>query len=905
MHSLAWLALLVAPAAMASTTPPTGVFYSPVHSSPISVFDTLENDFALLQPYYSVVRTAFPTFGGIDIAPIASQFNMSLYIGITPDGNSTCFDDQVAAVVRAIQLYPVTIAAVFVGSDNLQPFGNANATTLQAQVLAVKARIWNATKTNVPVGTSQRLESWLNPLTNISGLAAAVDILGLQMYPYLYPAYSADAPLALVQQAWTNLSTQFPFANLQLTETGYPTQTESLPVNPTLSVANAKIYFDAVSQSAFGGFWASFFDDNTAKSRVGMPQVHSFGLFTAAGVSKGLLPSLTPSHETGGLMGGFTPGVCYSPFHNAEYPLNGGAMGNLGGAIDADFNLMSKYFGVVRTYYSSYMGIGVAQYAAKYNVKLFLGVFMTTESWYGSQVSAAVAAGINYPNSISAILVGNENVAPYGPFSATDIMNSINSIRTQLRAANRNIPIGTVQRACDWLDPANRNNMLQLAAASDVIGVNIYPFFDNGYQSSNPLVILQAVWNQLTAIFPPSKLRLTEIGFSTGGAPSVISPRVLPSLSNSILFYNAFQNWQPAAGGGEAFWYTMFDLRPDDRTQPAELEKYFGFFTWQHTAKAANFPLPRQAGAVLPAPQPPSPPITTTAPPPPPPPAPVSNGFTGVLYSPFHADEYPNDVNNLAAAITLDLQVIRARFPAIRTAYANFYGIDIAPFAAAFNLQLYLGVGMTRENWYPAQVASAVAAVKYFPSTVAALIVGNECAYTGDYFVGSDIVNAISALKAQVKAQTGRVVPMGTVQRASEWLNPAFRNDMIALGAACDVIGVTLSLFDTDNLTSPATTLQRYWTQLTAIYPASKLQLMDVGFPTAGANSGFNTAGLTQAQAFYAGTKTWTHATPLWYSAFYDNKATATTDTKRFYGFFNAQRQPKAANYPTPVTGTG
>ncbi|KAG6618294.1 uncharacterized protein IUM83_01545 [Phytophthora cinnamomi] len=73
-------------------------------------------------------------------------------------------------------------------------------------------------------------------------------------------------------------------------------------------------------------------------------------------------------------------GVCYSPFHNSEYPLNGGSAAGLDTAMDIDFSIMKNYVTVVRTYYSNFYGYPVAQYAAKYGISLYLGVFMTDES---------------------------------------------------------------------------------------------------------------------------------------------------------------------------------------------------------------------------------------------------------------------------------------------------------------------------------------------------------------------------------------------------------------------------------------------------------------------------------------------------------------------------------------------
>ncbi|OWZ16657.1 Glycoside hydrolase [Phytophthora megakarya] len=286
-----------------------------------------------------------------------------------------------------------------------------------------------------------------------------------------------------------------------------------------------------------------------------------------------------------------TQGACYSPFHNPEYPLNGGSAAGLDTAMDTDFSIMKNSVTVVRTYYSTFYGYPVTPYAAKYGISLYLGVFMTDESWYNDQVNAAVEAVRNYPNTIKAILVGNENIAPAGPYSAAQVLSRINALRARiLSETGRTVNIGTVQRHNEWLSTSIRSDMLALAAGSDIIGVNIYPFFDASYAASDPLAMLNGAWNDMLNTYPSDKIRLTEIGFPTAGAAPPFAPNNIPSVANSISFYKAFLNWSPASGGQEVFWFMFFDRRPDDATMTLDLEKYFGFYTWNRVAKSPGFP---------------------------------------------------------------------------------------------------------------------------------------------------------------------------------------------------------------------------------------------------------------------------------------------------------------------------
>jgi exo-beta-1,3-glucanase (GH17 family) len=552
-----------------------------------------------------------------------------------------------------------------------------------------------------------------------------------------------------------------------------------------------------------------------------LPQSKSFGLFTANGQSKQLLPPLKDvddfTTESGSFGPAYIPGVCWSPFHVAEYPLNGGSStAGLASAIDTDFKLMRSYFGVVRTYYSSFHGIQVAPIAAANHLKLFLGVYMTRESWYATQINDAIKAAVMYPDTIKAILVGNENVQPHGPFTAQQIINDMNNIRNQIRSqtGGRTALLGSVQRATEWLNPAIRPQMLALAQNSDIIGVNIYPYFDNAYQPSNSLFLLDAIWNQMLALYPAHKLRLTEIGYPTGGA--AINNN-FPSITNSLQHYRDFLKWVPPGGApaSETFWYSFFDLRPDDRTQPAEIEKHFGFFTHDRKPKVAHYPLTTQQMhtestimTTTRAPTTKTTTVTTTVirPAPPLPTRKLSyRDFRGFNYAPFHLAEYrQDDLANLRRAITKDLNTMLPYGGIVRTAYSNFYGIDIAPLTASVQVDLYLGVYMTREAWYQSQIQSAVRAMSQHPERIRAILVGSENLNLRDNnninnnavtYTPSDVVSAIRQIRAAVVTATGRSVSMGTVQRAEDWLHPGRKKEMLALGGACDVIGTYIYIY--------------------------------------------------------------------------------------------------------------
>jgi exo-beta-1,3-glucanase (GH17 family) len=298
------------------------------------------------------------------------------------------------------------------------------------------------------------------------------------------------------------------------------------------------------------------------------------------------------------LADGYAPGnvaACYAPFHNAQYPLNGGSadVNAIRNAIDEDFRIMSQHFTHVRTYYAQHFGIEVAPIAAKYGLKLFLGVFLTKESWGAAEVNAAVNAIKQHSDTVEVISVGSENLKDFAQRSG-DILGKINEIKSKAGNDAGRVKYATAQRANEFIESKYDDEMRQLYNNLDILGVNIYPFFDNGYDGNNPTKLLDDQWNKVVNKYP-GKIVLTETGFPTDGKPSSLSPRVVPSLESSFKYYEAVINWSPAGYQSPKYWFQAFDRRADDPAANPDLERYFGFFTTQKNQKRDNYPRRKDA----------------------------------------------------------------------------------------------------------------------------------------------------------------------------------------------------------------------------------------------------------------------------------------------------------------------
>ncbi|KAL4155183.1 hypothetical protein PRNP1_007296 [Phytophthora ramorum] len=281
----------------------------------------------------------------------------------------------------------------------------------------------------------------------------------------------------------------------------------------------------------------------------------------------------------------------YSAMHSTAYPLTDSETLDttaLEEAIDADMELITQTFTHVRTFYSQFYGVGVAQYAAAHGIKLHLGIYMTDESWQQDQIDSAVAAVQDYPGTVEAILIGNENM--YTGTTATEIIAIVTSLKETLGDAADDILFGTVQRSTEYLDTDYDDQINLLSESLDILGVNIYPYFDDSYDSSEPTALLDSVWNAIAAKYSVSQMLLCETGFPTAGDPSTLSPDVTPSLESSVQYFEAVTSWVPT--GAETalkFWFDFFDRRSDDTSVDVELERHFGIYTYDSQLKSENY----------------------------------------------------------------------------------------------------------------------------------------------------------------------------------------------------------------------------------------------------------------------------------------------------------------------------
>jgi exo-beta-1,3-glucanase (GH17 family) len=156
-------------------------------------------------------------------------------------------------------------------------------------------------------------------------------------------------------------------------------------------------------------------------------------------------------------------GINYDPAHSGAYlqAQKTNDFATMNRVVGDDLTqIRSLGFSRVKTFYSTYCTINgqqcvnIADLAYARNIRVMLGVFEFPDhpDWTQSQINAAVDAVLRYPNTVVAIVVGNEDMfdSRGNPQQAMQqrIVADMNTIRS--RTSNK-VLVTTAQREPDWI----------------------------------------------------------------------------------------------------------------------------------------------------------------------------------------------------------------------------------------------------------------------------------------------------------------------------------------------------------------------------------------------------------------------------------------------------------------------
>ena len=216
--------------------------------------------------------------------------------------------------------------------------------------------------------------------------------------------------------------------------------------------------------------------------------------------------------------GGKLACVSYAPFRGDQDPLVESTHVSAA-QIDEDLTLLSRYTDCIRTY-SIENGLDqIPSIAARHGLKVMQGLWLSNKAEKNHhQVETVVALAKAFPNTITAVIVGNE-VLLRGDLSIGDLEGFIRTVKAQVT-----MPVTYADVWEFWL------RYRDLQAAVDFVTIHILPYWEDfPLPASVAAAHVDAIRKQIAAAIPNKEIFIGEIGWPSAGR---MREAALPSPSN-------------------------------------------------------------------------------------------------------------------------------------------------------------------------------------------------------------------------------------------------------------------------------------------------------------------------------------------------------------------------------------
>jgi glucan 1,3-beta-glucosidase len=210
--------------------------------------------------------------------------------------------------------------------------------------------------------------------------------------------------------------------------------------------------------------------------------------------------------------------VSYAPFRGDQDPLV--ETTHVGAAqIDEDLTLLSRYTNCIRTY-SIENGLDqLPAIAERHGLKVMQGLWLSNKAEKNRrQVETVVRLAKTFPNTISAVIVGNE-VLLRGDLSVGDLEGFIRTVKAQVT-----MPVTYADVWEFWL------RYRDLQTAVDFVTIHILPYWEDfPLPAAVAASHVDAIRKQVAAAMPNKEIFIGEVGWPSAGR---MREAALPSPSN-------------------------------------------------------------------------------------------------------------------------------------------------------------------------------------------------------------------------------------------------------------------------------------------------------------------------------------------------------------------------------------
>ncbi len=257
-----------------------------IHSLPSAI----EADVEFASKLAKSIRTYTISSSSYLIPEFCEKYGVDCIVGVWIGPARWQNEAQIEQLVQLAKRPNSRIQSVIIGNEVLHR-ADCSEDQLIEYVREAKA------KTNFPIASADTWKAWVEH----PRLAAEVDILGVQIYPY-WEGRSVDGAAQYTLQRISEVQSMYPDKRIVLTEFGWPTDGESLG-QAVASPENAARYMREVlpllEQKGIEYYYFSVWDESWKFGPEGAVGAH-WGLFESTGVIKPALKNLVPSDTASG-----------------------------------------------------------------------------------------------------------------------------------------------------------------------------------------------------------------------------------------------------------------------------------------------------------------------------------------------------------------------------------------------------------------------------------------------------------------------------------------------------------------------------------------------------------------------------------------------------------------------------
>jgi glucan 1,3-beta-glucosidase len=225
--------------------------------------------------------------------------------------------------------------------------------------------------------------------------------------------------------------------------------------------------------------------------------------------------------------------LSYAPFRGSQTPLDPNTRISAA-QIDEDLTQLAKITNCVRVY-STDVGLDqVAGIAQRHGLKVLQGLWLSSKPDKNKvQIDDAVRLANQYPDTIRAVIVGNE-VLLRGDMAATDLAATIRAVKARVK-----VPVTYADVWEFWL----RNP--EVAAEVDFITVHILPYWEDfPIPAAIAAAHVEAIRARVARSFAPKDVIIGEVGWPSHGR---MREGALPSPANQARVIQDVLAWAARA----------------------------------------------------------------------------------------------------------------------------------------------------------------------------------------------------------------------------------------------------------------------------------------------------------------------------------------------------------------------